>query len=49
MSKTGSRIKKPKTLGGVWKNRGFEKIKSLDAEIREIRKELGDQILERYK
>lgn len=47
--KTGSRAKEPKTLGGIWKNRGFEKIKNLDQEIRKIRKELGDQILERYK
>ncbi len=47
--KTDRRVKEPKTLGGVWKNRGFEKIKNLDEEIRKLRNELGNQILERHK
>ena len=47
--KTAGRAKEPKTLGGIWKNKGFEKIKNLDEEIRNLRKELGNQILERHK
>ena len=46
--KTTSKQKEPKTLGGIWKNKGFEKIKDLDREIRNLRKELGNQILERH-
>lgn len=47
--KTDNRTKEPKTLGGIWKNKGFEKITNLDEEISKIRKELGNQILKRHK
>ena len=46
--KTPSKPKEPKTLAGIWKNKGFEKIKDLDREIKSLRKELGNQILERH-
>jgi hypothetical protein len=46
--KTTGKQKEPKTLAGIWKNKGFEKIKDLDGEIRNLRKELGNQILERH-
>jgi len=32
-------------LGGIWKNRGFEKIENLEAEIRKIRQESSRAIL----
>jgi hypothetical protein len=41
------RKREPKTLAGIWKNKGFEKIANLDEEIRKLRQELGNQILER--
>lgn len=41
--------REPKTLAGIWKNKGFEKIANLDEEIRKLRQELGNQILERHK
>ncbi|MCX6579218.1 MAG: hypothetical protein NT166_03455 [Candidatus Aminicenantes bacterium] len=43
------RKREPKTLAGIWKNKGFEKIANLDEEIRNLRRELGNQILERHK
>lgn len=46
--KTTGKQKEPKTLAGIWKNKGFEKIKDLDSEIKSLRKELGNQILERH-
>jgi hypothetical protein len=46
--KTTIKQKEPKTLAGIWKNKGFEKIKDLDSEIRNLRKELDNQILERH-
>lgn len=47
--KSRKKEKEPKTLAGIWKNKGFEKIKDLDEEIKSLRKELGNQILERHK
>jgi hypothetical protein len=44
-----NRKREPKTLAGIWKNKGFEKIANLDEEIRKLRQELGNQILERHK
>jgi hypothetical protein len=41
-----NRKKEPKTLAGVWKNKGFEKITDIDKEIIKLRQELGNQILE---
>ncbi len=35
------------TLEGIWKDKGFEKIQDLEAEIIEVRKEIGDAILRR--
>lgn len=46
--KADKRTKEPKTLGGIWKDKGFEKINNLDEEIKNIRKELGNQILEKF-
>ena len=46
--KTIRKQKEPKTLAGIWKNKGFEKIKDLDGEIKSLRKKLGNQILERH-
>ncbi|HLP46181.1 MAG TPA: hypothetical protein VK186_27685 [Candidatus Deferrimicrobium sp.] len=39
-----NRKREPKTLAGIWKNKGFEKIDNLDEEIRKLRQELGNQI-----
>ena len=39
--------KEPKTLAGIWKDKGFEKIKNLEGEIKSLRKELSNQILDR--
>ena len=36
-----------RSLKGIWKNKGFDKIIDLDAEIKEVRKQLGDSILNR--
>ena len=47
--RTNNRKVEPKTLAGIWKGKGFEKIADLDEEIRNLRKELGNQILERHK
>ena len=47
-SKSGGKGEEPKTLGGIWKDKGFEKIKNLDEEIKKIRKEWGDQILKKF-
>jgi hypothetical protein len=46
--KTDKRKKEPETLAGIWKDKGFEKIIDLDKAIRNIRKELSNQILDRY-
>jgi len=34
-----------KTLKGIWKDKGFEKIANLDNDISNVRKELSDSIL----
>jgi hypothetical protein len=33
------------TLQGIWKNKGFEKIVDLESELKAIRKQLNDSIL----
>lgn len=38
---------KPINLKGIWKNRGFEKITDLEAEIKKVRTELNDSILKK--
>ncbi len=35
------------SLKGIWKNKGFEKITDLDAELQEARQQLGNSILAR--
>jgi hypothetical protein len=35
------------SLKGIWKDKGFEKIIDLDAELKEARQELGSSILAR--
>lgn len=35
---------KPENLKGIWKNKGFEKLADLDAEIKQIRNELNESI-----
>ena len=39
--------KEPKTLKGIWANKGFEKIVDLEDAIRKMRIELGNQIYNR--
>ena len=38
---------KPVSLKGIWKNKGFEKIADLEAEVNQIRNELNDSILKK--
>jgi hypothetical protein len=40
-------IKSNRSLQGIWSDKGFEKITDLEAEIREVRKQLSDSILKR--
>lgn len=46
-TRINNRKREPKTLAGIWKNKGFEKITDINEEIRNLRRELGNQILER--
>ena len=39
--------KKPVSLKGIWKNKGFEKTKNLEKELKTARKELKDAILKK--
>jgi hypothetical protein len=39
------KVKEPKTLKGIWANKGFEKLVDLESEIKNIRKELSNQVL----
>ena len=39
--------KKNKSLKGIWKNKGFDKIKDLDSQVIKARKQLGNSILSR--
>ncbi len=41
------KTEEPKTLGGIWENKGFEKIVDIENEIKMLRKEIGDQLLNR--
>lgn len=38
---------RPISLEGIWKDKGFEKLKDLESEIRQIRAEIGSSILSR--
>ena len=42
-------VKKPRpiSLEGIWKNKGFEKVRNLESEIAQIRAEIGNSILSR--
>jgi len=44
-----SDVSKPyrQSLKGIWKNKGFEKITALDTELKEIRQQVENSILER--
>ncbi|MEE4357340.1 MAG: hypothetical protein V2I97_12810 [Desulfococcaceae bacterium] len=46
---TESDISKPDrgSLKGIWKDKGFERIADLDTELKNIRQEMGNSILER--
>lgn len=39
------RRREPKTLAGIWKNKGFEKIANLDEEIRNLRRECSTYLI----
>lgn len=39
--------KEPRTLKGIWAGKGFEKILSLEEEIKDTRKEITKRILSR--
>jgi hypothetical protein len=45
--RSGKILSESGTLEGIWKDKGFEKIQDLEAEIIEVRKEIGDAILRR--
>ena len=49
MPSTGSKneAQKPIRLKGIWKNKGFEKIINLEAEIESTRHELSEAILKK--
>ena len=36
-----------RSLQGIWKNKGFENIADLDAELKAVRREMGNSILRR--
>ncbi len=38
LSKSKIQNRRPVRLRGVWKNKGFEKIKDMEAELKEIKK-----------
>ena len=41
----GNGIKKRKSLNGIWKDKGFEKISDIEKEIRKVRKTFQNSIL----
>jgi len=45
LSKSDIKKTEPRNLCGIWKNKGFEKVADLENEIKEIRHELSDSIL----
>ena len=47
LSKSKIQRQKPVKLRGIWKNKGFEKIKNMQSELKEIQKNLTDSILNR--
>ena len=47
LSKLELEESKPINLKGIWKNKGFEKIADLEGEIKKVRNELNESILNR--
>jgi predicted site-specific integrase-resolvase len=47
LSQLQTENKMPTSLKGIWKNKGFEKIIDLESEIKSVRKELENSILEK--
>ena len=37
-----------KNLSGIWKDKGFEKLKDLEKEIHHARKDLSESIIKKY-
>lgn len=46
--KRKKRKKEPKTLAGIWKNKGFENIADIDTSIKSARKTLAANILKKH-
>jgi hypothetical protein len=47
LKESDSIVQNDRSLHGIWKNKGFEKITDLEADIREARKQMSDSILKR--
>ena len=47
LAQSHKEILKPINLRGIWRNKGFEKITNLESELKEVRKEINDSILNR--
>ena len=44
---SNSTLKNNRSLKGIWKDKGFEKIDNLDDEIKKARKQIADSILKK--
>lgn len=42
-----NRMAEPKTLSGIWKNVGFEKVNAIEDEIKSLRKQISKRVLSR--
>ena len=42
------KIKEPETLAGIWKGKGFEKLVSVETEVKNMRNEIANQIIAKY-
>lgn len=40
-------VKKNRSLKGIWKDKGFERITDLEAELEEVRRHMNESILKR--
>jgi hypothetical protein len=47
LSKSQIQRQRPVNLRGIWKEKGFEKIKDIESELKEIRRDLTDSVLKR--
>ena len=45
--KLNIKSQKPKSLKGIWKNKGFEKIKNLEEELKNLRSSLSESVLKK--